>query len=203
MRYKKIESIKKLQKYGLPILETIFIFDFRKQEKELDKFLQNKEYVAIRTDTTKKIDSLPCNLRCHKKRSKKIIKDLNTKGFAVILHEQDHIPFGVVSKKHISGNIAILQKCFIVELMRGEPLYRLNREGRIDEHLKIKRNSLEEIGHWGRRIISKRSLDKILKMIRAVPAYKIVEFTSRPEGFYFWQIRNDKTIKKLDEESSL
>ena len=199
MRYKKIESIKKLQGYGLPILETIFIFDLRKQERELDKFLQNKEYIAIRTDTTKKIEFLPHDLRCHKKKSKKIIKDLNAKGFAVILHEQNHIPFGVVNKDHISGNIAILQKYFIVELMRGEPLYCLNREGKMDEYLKIKRNSLEEIEHWGRRIISKRILNKILKMIRRLPAYKIVEFTFRPEGFYFWQIRDDKTVKKLDE----
>jgi len=198
MKYKKIESIKKIKKYGLPFPETIFIFDFKKQEEAIDRFLKNREYVAIRTDSAKNTDFLPYNLRCHKKKAKKTIKKFNDEGYAVILHEQNHIPSGVINKNHISGNIVILEKCWIIELMRGEPLSSLTRKGEISEYLKIRKNNLTEVAHWGKRIISRDILDKILRMIRKIPKHKVIEFTFRPEGFYFWQIREDKTAKKLD-----
>lgn len=201
MRYKKIESIRQIKKYGLPFPETIFIFNLKKQEKEIDNFLKDKKYVAIRTDKAKKADFLPYNLRCHKEKAKKIIKDFSEKGYSVILHKQDHVPYGTVNKGHVSGNIVVLRRHFILELMKGEPLSDLTRKGKLDEYFKINRDDLTEVEHWGKRIMPKRNLNKILHMIEKVPVYKIIEFTVRPEGFYFWQIKDDKTAKRLNKQA--
>lgn len=196
-KFKKIKGIKEVQKYGLPIPETIFIFDFKKQEKELDNFLKGKEYVAIRSDKENGLDFCPHNLRCSRDKAKKLIRDLISKGFAVILHEQNHIPFGE-DKNKVSGNILILKEYMLIELMRGEPLILLNRDGKVDEHIEIKKDDLREIKHLGERVIKKETLNKILKMIKDIPPYKIVEFTIAPDWLYFWQIKDDKTAAQLE-----
>lgn len=196
-KFKKIKEIMIIKKYGLPMPKTIFIFDFDKQEKEIDEFIKNRDYVAIRTDRRGSPDFCPHNLRCPKSRAKRLIKELNLKGYAVILHEQKHIPFGK-RENQVSGNILILKKHFLVELMEGEPLINLIRDGKVDEFIKIEKKSLRELANFGKRLIKKKDLDKILRMIKKVPNYKIIEFTARPEGLYFWQIIDDKTAKTLD-----
>ena len=197
-KFKKIKGIKEVIKYGLPIPETIFIFDFKKQEKKIDSFIKNRKYVAIRSDKENDIDFCPHNLRCHRGRAKKLIRELISKGYAVILHEQEHIPFGK-KQNQVSGNILILKKNLLIELMEGEPLILLNRDGKVDEYLKIERDNLKEVKRLGKRIIKKNDLDNILKMINHLPCWKIIEFTIRPEGLYFWQIRDDETARKLED----
>ena len=195
-RFKKINSIREMQKYGLPMPETIFIFDFDKQEKEIDEFIKKHEYVAIRTDKRNGLDFYPHNLRLPSNKAKRLIKDLNLQGYAIILHEQKHIPYGA-NDNQISGNILILKDCYLVELMEGEPLILLTRDGKMDEYIKIEKNNLKELERFGKQIIKKEDLDKILKLISRVSDFKIVEFTLRSEGLYFWQIIDDKTAKTL------
>jgi len=196
-KFKKIEGIKEVKKYGLPLPETIFIFNFKKQEKEIDDFVRDRKYVAIRSDKENDIYFCPHNLRCPRDRAKKLIKELTSKGYAVIIHEQNHIPFGK-DQNQVSGNILILKKYMLIELMRGEPLVLLNRDGEVDEYIKIRRDNLKEIQHLGKRIIKKEDLNNILRTIDHLPPHKIIEFTLRPEGLYCWQIRNDKTAKGLE-----
>jgi len=196
-KFKKIKGIMELQKYKLPIPETLFVFDFNTQENEIENFIKNKDYIAIRTDRRGGLDFYPHNLRCPKDKAKNAIKDLNLKGYAVILHEQRHIPFG--KKDHqVSGNALILKKNLIIEMMEGEPLIELNRDGKMDEFIEVEKNTLKEVLHHGKRIIKSRDLIKILKLISKLPNYKIVEFTIRPEGLYFWQIIDDKNTSTLE-----
>lgn len=195
-KFKKVKGIKEVMKYGLPLPETIFIFNFKKQKKEIEDFLREKKYVAIRSDKKNDLDFCPHNLRCPRDKAKKLIKDLISKGFAIILHEQNHIPLGEDQNK-VSGNILILKKYMLIELMRGEPLILLNRDGKVDEHIKVKKDNLKEIRHFGERLIKKEILNKILKMVTPIPPYKLVEFTIGPDWLFFWQIRDDETAKKL------
>lgn len=67
---KKVNSIKKLQKYNLPTPETIFIFNFKKQEKEIDDFLKRKKIISIRSDKVKKSTFCPNFPRCPKNKVK-------------------------------------------------------------------------------------------------------------------------------------
>lgn len=196
-RFKKIGSIREIQKYGLPMSETIFIFDFEKQEKEIDDFIRNKDYVAIRTDKRNGLDFYPHNLRCPKSKAKKLIKDLNLQGYAIILHEQEHIPFGK-TEHQVSGNILILKERYFIEIMEGEPLYLLTRDGKIDECIEIEKKGLKEVMHSGERAIKKEDLDKILRLIKPLPNFKIVEFTLRKDGLIFWQMIDDKTAGTLE-----
>ena len=62
--FKKIESIKKLREYNLPIPETIFIFDFNKQGKEIEKFLKGKKIISVRSDSASKSAFCPNIPRC-------------------------------------------------------------------------------------------------------------------------------------------
>lgn len=150
----KIEGIIEASRYNLPVSKTIFIFDFEKQEKEIDDFIKNRDYVAIRTDKRNGLDFYPHNLRCPKNKAKELIKELNLQGYAIILHEQKHVPFGKADHQ-VSGNILILKEYFLIELMEGEPLILLTRDGKIDELIKIERNNLKEVMRFGKRIIKK------------------------------------------------
>ncbi len=71
-------------------------------------------------------------------------------------------------------------------------------EGKVSEWIKIRKSDFEEINHTGRRFLKKKELINILKLAKKIPPYKILEFTLRPEGLYFWQIIEDKTSKKLE-----
>lgn len=194
MKYKKIESIKRIKNYHLPHPETIFIFKFDEQEKEIDSFLKDKKIVTIRTDKKGYSDFLPCYLRCPKSKVKEKIKELSAKNYAVIL--QNYIP--IRKDRKVSGNILILKKDILVELMGKGPLTWLNREGKIEERLRLKKNNLKEIEHFGKRLIKKRELADILKLVKNIKPYKVLEFSLSSGVPYFWQIKDDKTAKKLD-----
>ncbi len=190
--FKKIESIKKLQKYKLPITQTIFIFDFKKQEKEIDDFLKNKRIVTIRSDKIGSTDFCPLSIGCPRNKAKTLIKKINSKGYAVIL--QQYVPV----RSKASGNILILKKHILVELMGTGALSLMNREGEIEEQIKFRKKDLTEVSHFGKRLIRKRELINILKMVKKMPVYNLIEFTLRNNGLYFWQIREDKTAGQLE-----
>jgi len=190
--FKKIESIKKLQKYKLPIPQTIFISDFKKQEKEIDKFLKDKKIVTIRSDKKGRTDFCPLVIGCPKNKAKSLIKKISSRGYAVIL--QKYVPL----KSRVSGNILILKKHILAELMGTGALSLMNREGKIEEQIKFKKKDLTEVSHFGKRLIRKQELIKIVKMVKKLPVYKVIEFTLRRDGLYFWQIREDKTAKQLE-----
>ncbi|OGY23458.1 MAG: hypothetical protein A2172_04520 [Candidatus Woykebacteria bacterium RBG_13_40_15] len=192
-KFKKVKGIKDLGKYNLPTPETIFIFDFEKQEKEIDDFIKNRRYLMIRSDKENDIDFCPHNLVCPKAEAKDFIKGLVSKKYVVIL--QECIPW---QEDKISGNILTLKNEMLIELMKGGPLTLLNREGNVDESIKIKRKNLGKREYSGRRIIKKKDLDTILRMVKGMQPYKIVEFSIGPNWLYFWQIRDDKTAKELE-----
>ena len=191
--FKKIESIKKLQNYNLPIPETIFIFNFKKQEKEIEKFLKNKKIVTIRSDKKGSTDFCPLIIGCQKNKAKSLIKKINSKGYAVIL--QQYVPV----RSRVSGNILILKKHILAELMGTGALSLMNREGKIEEQIKFKKKDLTEVSHFGKQLIKKRDLTNILKMVKKIPVYHLIEFTLRRDELYFWQIKEDKTAKQLEE----
>ena len=190
--FKKIEGLKNLEKYSLPAPATIFILDFKKQEKEIDDFLKNRDIVMIRSD--KEVDMSFClhNLNCPKAKAKKFIEKLVSEGYAAIL--QEHVPS---EEDKLSGNILIFKKNILMELMEGGPLTLLNREGKLDEYIKIRRNDFKETEHFGKRLITKEDLGRVLKLIKKVPPFKILEFSIGQDWLYFWQIRDDKTAKEL------
>ncbi|OIP75519.1 MAG: hypothetical protein AUK06_01630 [Parcubacteria group bacterium CG2_30_36_18] len=193
-KFLKIESIEEIRKYKLLHPATIFIFDFNKQKKEVDAFLRNKNFVTIRTDKKNNLYFCPCDLRCPRSRARQSIKEFISKGYVVIL--QRYIP--IRKDRKVSGNILILKNYILVELMGKGPLTWLNRNGKIEEQIKFKKRNLKEIEHFGKRLIKRGELTDILKLVKNVPNYKILEFTLMTEGYYFWQIKNDETAKKLE-----
>ena len=192
--FKKIGGIKELQIHNLPIPDTIFIFNSRKQEKEIDKFLKNKENITIRTDKRGNTDFCPHILRCPKNEAKPFIKKITAKGYAAIL--QEYLP--IRKNRILSGNILILKNHILMELMGVGPLTWLNREGRVEEQIKLRKGNLKEVEHLGKRLVEKKKLVNIVKMVKNIPPYKILEFTLRLGGPFFWQIKEDKTAKVLE-----
>lgn len=194
-RFLKIEGIKEAARYNLPISKTIFIFDYEKQGEEIDDFTRDRDYVSIRSDSKNGTDFCPHNLKCPAKKAKEFIKDLNLHGYAVIL--QDYVPWeGNIA----SGNILILKNHILLELMKEGPLIWLNRDGAIEERIKFLKSNLEEVSHFGKRLIKKKDLMNLLMTIKDIPVYKIIEFTLRPEGLCFWQIVDDKMAKTLENQ---
>ena len=191
-KFRKVKGVKDLEQYDLTTPQTIFIFDFKKQEKEIDTFIKNRDRLMIRSDKENELDFCPHNLICPKAEAKDFIKKLTSKKFVVILQE-------CISWKEdkLSGNIMTLKNDVVVELMRGGPLIFLNRDGQVDEYLKVNKKGLV-VEYSGRKIINKTDLDKILKMVKKLPPYKIVEFSIGPDWLYFWQIRDDKTARGLE-----
>lgn len=207
--FAKIQSIMKIQELGLPHPETIFIFDFEKQEKEIEEFIKNKELLMIRTDRKENSDNCPHVLDCPKEDAKKAVKELNSKGYAVILSEYVPLKYkeedgkiietGDKNAAKFSGNILFLADRIIIDIMEGNPLTLLNRNGIVHEHIQSD-NSLEEIFHWGERIAERETLEKIIKMLNGLDLKnKIVEFGVGPNWLYFWQIRDDKSSKMLEQ----
>jgi len=190
----KIKSIKEIQKYKLPHPETIFIFNFKKQEKEIDKFSKNKENITIRTEKKGDTDFCPHFLRCPRNKVKPFVKKITSEGYVAIL--QKYLP--IRKNRILSGNVLILKNHILMELMGVGPLTWLNREGRIEEQIKFKKDNLKEVEHSGKRLVNKKRLVNILKMVKNIPPYRILEFTLLSEGPFFWQIKEDKTAKKLE-----
>lgn len=189
----KIQGIKELKKYKLPFSKTIFIFDCQKQEKEIDEFLKGRKYVSIRSDSKNHSDFCPHDLKCPRNKAKEFIRELNSQSYAAIVSE--YVPW---EGDKASGNILILRKYILVELMGEGPLIWLNRDGKVDERIKLRKKDLKEVEHLGTRLLEKSDLIKIIKMVKNLPVYKIIEFTVRPEGLYFWQIRDDETAKTME-----
>jgi len=192
-RFKKIKGIIALEKYLLPAPETIFIFDFEKQEKEIDVFIKGRDYLMIRSDKENDADFCPHNLTCPKNEAKDFIEGLTAENYAVIL--QECIPW---KEDKISGNVLTLRKDLLIELMKGGPLTLLNRDGQVDACVKVRRGKPKKIECSGEKIISKKDLDDILRLVEHLPPYKIAEFSIGPDWLYFWQIIDDKTAKKLE-----
>lgn len=192
--FKKIESIKKLQRYNLPIPETIFIFNFGKQEKEIEKFLKDKEFITIRSDKKGGADFCPCSLRCPRNKAKSFIKEVIRKGYAAIL--QRYIP--IRKNRILSGNILILKNHILMELMGVGPLTWLNRKGKLEEQVRFRKDNLYKLERWGKKLVEKKKLINIVKLVKNIPPYKILEFTLISEGPFFWQIKEDKTAKQLE-----
>lgn len=192
-KYLKIDSIREIQRYKLPHPETVFIFNFKKQEKDIDKFLKGKEFVTIRTDKKGKTDFCPHSLRCRKSKVKQFVKDVLKKGYAVIL--QAYLP--IRKGRILSGNISIFKNYILLELMGVGPLTWLNRQGKMEEQVKFDRKNLKKLAHFGKKLAKDDILLKIVKLVRNIPSYKILEFTLRKEGVYFWQIKDDKTLKLI------
>lgn len=191
--FKKIESIKNLMRYKLPIPRTIFIFNFKKQEKDIEDFLKKNKIVTIRSDKIGQTNFCPHNLRCLRDEAKQLIRKLINKNFAVLL--QEYIP---IMRDRVSGNILILKKHIFIELMGTGPLTRLTRDGVLQERAKFLKINSKELEHFGKRMIEKKELVNVVKLVKNIPAYTILEFTLRPEGIYFWQITHDKTAKTLE-----
>ncbi len=192
--FKKIESIKKLQRYNLPIPETIFIFNFGKQEKEIEKFLKDKEFITIRSDKKGGADFCPCSLRCPRNKAKSFIKEVIRKGYAAIL--QRYIP--IRKNRILSGNILILKNHILMELMGVGPLTWLNRKGKLEERVRLRKDNLYKLERWGKKLVEKKKLINIVKLVKNIPPYKILEFTLISEGPFFWQIKEDRTAKQLE-----
>ncbi|MFZ3077327.1 MAG: hypothetical protein WA139_02630 [Candidatus Aenigmatarchaeota archaeon] len=192
--FAKIDSIIQLQKLGLPTPQTAFILDAEKQNAEIDVFLKNRELVMIRSDKNGCEGKCPHNLKCPKHEAKEFIKKLNAEGFAAIL--QEHVPFNAFA----SGNVLLLKKKMIVEMMEGSPLTKLNREGKLDEHIVMERfNGRKEIRHHGKRLLARNMLKKVLDLVEYLPfENKIVEFAVAPDWMFFWQIRDDRTSAMLE-----
>jgi hypothetical protein len=190
----KIGSIIQMQKLGLPTPETVFVFDAEKQEAEIDGFLKNREFVMIRSDKKDSAGKCPNYLGCPKSEAKDFVKKLNAEGFAAIL--QEHVPFNTTA----SGNIMLLKRRMIVELMEGGPLTKLNRHGELDEHIRMERfNGRREIHHSGKRILPRNILKRVLDSVEYLPLEnKIVEFAVAPDWLFFWQIRDDRTSAMLE-----
>lgn len=192
MEFEKVKSIMEIQRLGLPFPKTIFVFDYEKQEKEIDVFLTNTKRVTIRTDKKGNSDYCPHKFNCPKNKAKEFIRKTNSDGYAVILSE--HVPFNA----KISGNILFLDKKIIIEIMKGSPLTLLNRHGILHEHIQLDKN-LKEIFHWGKRIAERESLKKVIKIFDGQTLKnKIVEFSVGPDWMYIWQIRHDESSKLLE-----
>ena len=159
-RFKKIKGIKNLERYGLPTPKTIFVFDFKKQEKEIDVFIRKRDYLMIRSDKENDVDFCTHNLICPQDEAKDFIRGLMSAHYAVILQE-------CISWKEdkISGNILTLRNNTLIELMKGGPLILLNRDGQVDAYLKVKRDCPKKIEYSGKKIIRRDDLDNILRMV--------------------------------------
>lgn len=192
--YAKIESIKELEKYGLPYPATVFVFDLGKQEKEVDDFLKDKEFVTIRSDKPGSTDFCPHWLRCPRAKAKGFVRKIIGQGYAAIL--QYYLP--IKKNRLLSGNILVLKNHILMELMGVGPLTWLNRKGEMVERIEFGKAGLKEVEHYGQRLVPAKELAKIAALVKNIPPYNILEFTLRKEGVFFWQIRNDPTAKELD-----
>lgn len=192
MRYSKLEAIERVMRHGLPLPRTIFVLDWQKQAKEVEEFLNGREWVSIRTDKPN-AHYCPNNLECPAELAAQQIKQFLEQGYAVILSE--YVPFNALA----SGNCLVLSQRLIVECMRGSPLTLLNRYGKLDEHLQLDRRSGRVLFHWGEFVLSKEQVNKVFELFnRNDFLYCRVEFAFGPDWFYVWEIRKDESSRLLD-----
>jgi len=189
----KIESLKRLKRYGLPIPETLFIFDFKKQEKEIDEFLRGKKEISIRADRVDDSQFCPSIPRCPVNKAKSLCKKINGQGYVVILHEYFPLKKGRIA----CGHILTLKKYIIFELVDRGAVSRLDREGEVEEIVKLRKKDLAESEHFGRRTAKRSALKKVAVLVKNIPCFKILDFTLMESGPYFYQIQDDETASRL------
>ncbi|MFA4998701.1 MAG: hypothetical protein WC514_01655 [Candidatus Paceibacterota bacterium] len=192
-KFSKIDSIKEIKRYSLPRPETIFIFDFKKQEKEIDKFLKGKKTVSIRSDKRGNSRFCPNIPRCQSSEAKPLIEKINTQGYAVILHEYLPVKKGRIA----AGHILILKNHILMELIGSGPVSRLDRQGAVEEIIKFRKSNLEEVEHFGRRLAKVGVFRKVANLVENIPCFRVLDFALMEKGVYFYQIQNDKTAKGL------
>ncbi|OGZ24056.1 MAG: hypothetical protein A3A08_01450 [Candidatus Nealsonbacteria bacterium RIFCSPLOWO2_01_FULL_41_9] len=192
--FKKIESIKKLRRYHLPVPETIFIFNFKKQEKEIDDFLKGKKIISVRSDSASKSTFCPNIPRCPRGKAKLFAEKINKQGYAVILHEYLSVNKGRIA----AGHILILKNYILMELIGSGAGSRLDRDGKIEEQIKFRKGNLKEVEHFGKRLTESRVLRNIAKLVKNIPPFKVLDFVLMKKGLYFYQIQEDKTARQLE-----
>ncbi len=189
--FNKINGIIKLKDWGLPSPSTVFINDLYAQSNELNNFLIGKKFVMIRSDKKGNSTHCPRLLKCNAYEVKDFIRRLNSQGYVAIV--QDYVPLNNV----YSGNILLLNNKLIIEVMRGGPVSKLNREGIVHEHL-MADYSGNILFHRGEFVIPNRVVNQLIKLTNSIPKHNILEFSSGPDWFYFWHAREDPTSKLLD-----
>jgi len=190
--YPKINGIIKLRNLGLPTPKTLIINDYELQKQEINNFLMMRKFVMIRSEKEGQSTHCPSMIQCPINQAGSFIKELNTNGYAAIV--QDYIPLNNI----YSGNILVLNDSFIIEVMKGGPVSKLNREGKVDEHLRISKAG-DTITHFGSNVIPINDVKKIISKVKDLPLKNhIIEFSSGPDWFYFWHAREDKTSAKLE-----
>ncbi len=209
--FEKVTSIINIQELGLPTPETIFISDSDVQIKDIEDFIENRNILTIRSDKIGQTEYCPHNLKCPKHEVINFVRELNSNEFVAII--QEYIPWEEPDFFTIlSGNILLLKKYIVIEMMEGGPITLLNRYGKMDEHIQIKRyNNFEETFHFGNRLISKNNLHKVLKLTENLSFdNKIFEFSIGNKNIdgiyydwlYFWHIKDDKTSKSVEQNIS-
>lgn len=192
-RLPKIKSLERLKRYGLPIPETLFIFNFKKQEKEADEFLKGKRFVSIRADKVGGSQFCPSVPRIEAGKAKSLCRKINSQGYIVILHEYFPLKKGRIA----CGHIMTLRGQIVFELVDRGAVSRLDREGEVKEIIKIRKKDLVETEHFGKRTASRKSLRKLALLVKNIPCYKILDFTLMEKGPYFYQIQDDETARRL------
>ncbi|MBN1923236.1 MAG: hypothetical protein JW791_00570 [Nanoarchaeota archaeon] len=190
--YEKITSIMRIQELNLPTPKTVFVSDVESQNEELNNFLKGKDFVIIRSDKVGQASHCPSNIKCDSSNAESFISDLNKQGYAAIV--QNHVPLN----NRFSGNVLILSDCYIIEVMRGGPVSKLNREGVVHEHLRINKNG-SLLFHYGERVIPEEDIKRVISRVQGLNLnYHILEFSSGPDWFYYWHIRKDDTSRLLE-----
>ncbi|VVB74206.1 Uncharacterised protein [Candidatus Tiddalikarchaeum anstoanum] len=190
--YEKIQGIIKLQKLKLPTPSTVFVADYEIQEQEINEFLLGREYVMIRSEKIGQSTHCPRNLKCPVFEAKKFITELNKDNYVAIV--QDYIPLNNL----YSGNILLLNNSFIIEAMQGGPVSKLNREGKVDIHLRINKEG-KVIFKQGIELIPSSDISRIIGLVKDLPLkFHILEFSAGPDWFYFWHAKEDATSAKLE-----
>lgn len=181
----------RLKELSLPTPPTIFVKDLDAQRSEVNNFLLNRDYVMVRSDSEDKSTHCPRNLKCTPYQAKEFIKELNNKNYVAIV--QEYVPLN----NHYSGNVLKLGDSFIIETVKGGPTSKLNRDGLMNEHLRLSKEG-EVLLRRGEEVITNRDLTRIINHVKELPEYHIYEFSSGPGWFYFWQVREDPTSRVLD-----
>lgn len=192
-RLPKIRSLERLKGYGLPIPETLFIFNFKKQEREIVKFLKGRRFVSIRADKPGNSQFCPSIPRIETGKAKSLCRKINSQGYVVILHEYFSLRKGRIA----CGHVMTLKDHIVFELVDQGAVSRLDREGEVREIIKFRKKDLAETEHYGKRTASRKSLRKLALLVKNIPCYKILDFTLMEKGPYFYQIQDDETSRRL------
>jgi uncharacterized protein YlzI (FlbEa/FlbD family) len=190
--YNKVQGILKVKELGLPCPETLFVKNLNAQLNNVNNFLLGRDYVMIRSDHKNQRTHCPRVLKCKVGDALKVIKELNETGYVAIL--QEYVPLN----NRYSGNILVLNNEFIIEAIMGGPLTKLNRDGLLHEHIRVSGDG-QVLFHHGEKVIPKEEIKTIIDKVKNLPVkHNILEFSSGPDWFYFWHVREDPSSKLLE-----